>query len=127
MGLIPFCVLLGEGNQWSLCPVIARVRTKTLCNARFARGMPAACTYFKDHFSCQGTSQRADFSWFRTVESVTEVHKVNVVGPMMVTQAMLPLLRKGRKKLVRRCHADCTQLLVRLAQTLAHTLACRAA
>ena len=29
-----------------------------------------------------------------------EVHKVNVVGPLMVTQAMLPLLRKGSRKMV---------------------------
>ena len=28
------------------------------------------------------------------------VHKVNVLGPMMVTQALLPLLRKGSKKVV---------------------------
>lgn len=38
--------------------------------------------------------------FFRTVENVLAVHKVNVVGPMLVTQAMLPLLRKGSKKLV---------------------------
>ena len=80
----------------------------------------------RDHFSCQGMSQRADSLCFRTVESVTEVHKVNVVGPMMVTQAMLPLLRKGGKKLVRSSHADRAQLLIRLAQTLARTVACRA-
>lgn len=35
-----------------------------------------------------------------TVDNVMAVHKVNVLGPMLVTQAMLPLLRKGSKKLI---------------------------
>ena len=29
-----------------------------------------------------------------------DVHRVNVLGPLMVTQAMLPMIRKGKRKLV---------------------------
>lgn len=36
----------------------------------------------------------------RSVDDVEFVHKVNVIGPLRVSQAMLPLLKKGHKKLV---------------------------
>jgi len=41
--------------------------------------------------------------WRRTEENIAFVHKVNVLGPFLVTQAMLPLLRKGNRKLVGQC------------------------
>lgn len=36
----------------------------------------------------------------RSVEDVIDVFKTNVLGPLQVTQAMLPLIRKGNRKLV---------------------------
>ena len=34
------------------------------------------------------------------MDDVEFVHKVNVIGPLRVSQAMLPLLKKGNKKVV---------------------------
>ncbi len=36
----------------------------------------------------------------RPVDDIEFVHKVNVIGPLRVSQAMLPLLKKGNKKVV---------------------------
>ena len=36
----------------------------------------------------------------RSIQDVIDVHRVNVLGPLMVTQAMLPMIRKGKRKLV---------------------------
>jgi len=36
----------------------------------------------------------------QSIEDVINVHRVNVLGPLMVTQAMLPLIRKGKRKLI---------------------------
>ena len=36
----------------------------------------------------------------RPIDDIEFVHKVNVIGPLRVSQAMLPLLKKGHKKLV---------------------------
>ncbi|CAL5224415.1 g7097 [Coccomyxa viridis] len=36
----------------------------------------------------------------QSVQDVINVHRVNVLGPLMVTQAMLPLIRKGKRKLI---------------------------
>lgn len=46
------------------------------------------CTHFLGCASC------------RSIEDVINVHRVNVLGPLMVTQAMLPSIRKGKRKLV---------------------------
>jgi NAD(P)-dependent dehydrogenase (short-subunit alcohol dehydrogenase family) len=51
-------------------------------------------------FLGDGNVTECKSSCCRTVENVVAVHKVNVVGPMIVTQALLPLLRKGNKKVV---------------------------
>ena len=88
--------------------------------------MAAALTYFRGHLVCLGMSNNAELSLFRTVKSVVEVHKVNVVGPLMVTQAMLPLLRKGNKKLVSSFPTYDARLLTALMQSMGHTIACRA-
>ena len=56
---------------------------------------------------------------------MVEVHKVNVVGPLMATQAMLPLLRKGSRKLVSSICVHHAQLLVRLMRSMALTIPCR--
>ena len=36
----------------------------------------------------------------RPIDDIEFVHKVNVIGPLRVSQAMLPLLKKGHRKLV---------------------------
>ena len=36
----------------------------------------------------------------RDASDIAWVHKVNVLGPLAVTQALLPLIKKGKKKLV---------------------------
>lgn len=36
----------------------------------------------------------------RPLDDIEMVHKVNVIGPLRVSQAMLPLLKKGNKKVV---------------------------
>ena len=36
----------------------------------------------------------------RSIEDVINVHRVNVLGPLMVTQAILPSISKGKRKLV---------------------------
>jgi len=41
------------------------------------------------------------FVIFRPASDIEYVHKVNVIGPLLVSQAMLPLIKKGHKKVVR--------------------------
>jgi len=43
---------------------------------------------------------------YRPASDIEYVHKVNVIGPLLVSQAMLPLIKKGHKKVVRTpsCH-----------------------
>ncbi|CAK0785546.1 hypothetical protein CVIRNUC_008756 [Coccomyxa viridis] len=36
----------------------------------------------------------------QSIQDVIDVHRVNVLGPLMVTQAMLPMIRKGKRKLI---------------------------
>ena len=36
----------------------------------------------------------------RDASDIAWVHKVNVLGPLAVTQALLPLIKTGKKKLV---------------------------
>ena len=36
----------------------------------------------------------------RPMDDIEFVHKVNVIGPLRVSQVMLPLLKKGNKKVV---------------------------
>ena len=36
----------------------------------------------------------------RDASDIAWVHKVNVLGPLAVTQALLPMIKKGKKKLV---------------------------
>ena len=45
-----------------------------------------------------------------------KVHRVNVLGPLMVTQAMLPLIRKGKRKLVSPLRLP---LLIQMAMAMA--------
>lgn len=38
--------------------------------------------------------------WLRSADIINLCHRVNVLGSYLVTSAFLPLLRKGKKKVV---------------------------